>query len=92
MKRSQRIEITSESHRVIRVRVPQGAVRGWCRVCRSEAVWVTPSCSAVISGVTERKILKRVENGSLHSSETPAGALLVRLNSLLNSLKETNKS
>jgi hypothetical protein len=82
VKRSKRIEITHELRRVIRVRVPDDAVRGWCPACQSEVQWVALAHARILSAVSDREVQRRLESGALHSSKTLAGTLLVCLNSL----------
>jgi hypothetical protein len=88
VKRSKRIEITRESRSVIRVRVPEDAVRGWCPACQSEVQWIALTHARILSAVSEREIHRRLESGALHSSKTLAGTLLVCLNSLQERLND----
>lgn len=44
---------------------------------------VTPEAAAVVAGVSTRTVYRWVEAGKIHFAETPAGLVLVCLNSLL---------
>jgi hypothetical protein len=69
-------EVTRESRRLLRIRLPEDAVMGWCPACGGDVRWVTVREAAAISGLTEREIHRRVEAGSLHFLES-SGALLI---------------
>jgi len=81
-----RIEITRESQRLLRVRLPEHAAMGWCPGCAAEVRWVTVREAAVISGLAEREIHRRVEASSLHFVEA-SGAVLVCFLSLTRSIR-----
>jgi hypothetical protein len=76
VKRKKRIELTRESRRLLRVRLPEHADMGLCSACGEEVRWVTVRDAAAISGLAEREIHRRVEAGSLHFLES-SGALLI---------------
>jgi len=74
-------EVTRESRRLLRVRLAEDAVLGWCRTCGGDVHWVSIREAAAISGLGEREIHRRMESGSLHFLES-SGALLVCFPSL----------
>jgi hypothetical protein len=69
-------KVTLESRGLLRLRLPEDAVMGWCPACGDDVRWVTVREAAAISGLTEREIHRRMEAGSLHFLES-FGALLV---------------
>ena len=86
MKRKKRIEITRESRRVLRVRLPETTASGWCEACAADVRWVTVPEAAVISGDAERAIQQRLDTSSLHFIERRSGPVLVCFQSLMRSL------
>ncbi len=86
MKRKKRIELTRESRRLLRVRLPENAAIGWCPACGADVRWVTVREAAAISGFAEREIHRRVEAGSLHFLES-SGALLICFLSLTRDIR-----
>jgi hypothetical protein len=86
VKWKKRIEITRESQRLLRVRLPEDATIGWCPGCAAEIRWVTVPEAAAISGLAEREIHRRIDAGSLHFREA-SGAALVCFLSLTRSIR-----
>ena len=83
MKTSRKTEITVETERVLVIRGTKQARLTWCPSCAEQVKMVTPEQASAIARVTARTIYRWVEAEKLHFAETPAGWLLVCLNSLL---------
>ena len=54
----------------------------WCEACARPVQMVTPEEAAAIAGLSARHIYRQAEAARLHFTETPAGALLICLNSV----------
>lgn len=87
MKRKKRIEITRESRRLLRVKLPEEALTGCCPACAAEVHWVSILEAAALLGVNEREIYRRVEAGSLHCLERSSAGVLVCFLSLTRSMR-----
>jgi len=72
-----------ETHKVWIIREPRHTARDWCRECAGTAPMVTADEAARLAGQSARAIYRLVEARRLHYRETPLGALLVCLDSLL---------
>jgi hypothetical protein len=83
MKKTRRTKITIERERLLIVASGRRRIEGWCEACRAEVKLVGAEEAANVAGLSQRAIFRRIEAGRLHFSETPGGALLVCLNSLL---------
>jgi hypothetical protein len=80
-----RTEITVEVEEVIYATVDRNQLtRAWCRVCRTEVTMVSPQHASAIARVSVRTINRWVEADRVHFIETPAGMLLLCVNSLIN--------
>ncbi|HEY0547118.1 MAG TPA: hypothetical protein VGC91_17195 [Pyrinomonadaceae bacterium] len=77
-----RTEITIEIERVL-VFSQRTNHEARCADCDAEASLITASEAATLAGTTVHAIFRRAEAGTLHSSVTQAGALLICLTSLL---------
>jgi hypothetical protein len=82
MKR-RRVEVLIETHKVWIIREPGHTARDWCAECAVAAPMVTPDEAARLVCQSTRAIYRLVEERRLHYRETPLGALLVCLDSLL---------
>ena len=82
MKKSRRTKVTVERERLL-VISRQRQVEGWCEACRAEVRMTGVEEAAAVAGLSQRAIFQWIEAGRLHFSETPRGALLICLNSLL---------
>ena len=80
--KNRKAKITVETHRVVLVVDPAAIQTAWCGLCASMTKWVTPDCAAAMIGVSSRTIYRWVESQRLHFIETPAGLLLICLDSL----------
>ncbi|HEY0006107.1 MAG TPA: hypothetical protein VGB17_15110 [Pyrinomonadaceae bacterium] len=83
MKKTRRTKITVETERLLVVSRGRGQVDGWCEICRAEVRLVGVEEAALVAGLGQRAIFRRIESGRLHFTETSRGALLICLESLL---------
>lgn len=74
-----RTEITLEMDRWIIVNRPKK--KRWCSVCAQYVEMMTVDNAALLAQVNSRTIFQWAESGTVHSSETPEGLLLICLNS-----------
>lgn len=81
MKKTRR-KITIETERLLVISRKKGA-EAWCERCKAPRKMLEPRDAAAISGLSARAVFRRVESGQLHFTETPDGALLICLDSLL---------
>lgn len=79
-KRTTRITVETHSLTILRTRGHASAM--WCAECGAETRTVTTVQAACICSATERTIFRLVESGRLHFRETPAGELLICVESL----------
>lgn len=86
MKRTRRKRVTVETERVVVISRHTG-VKGWCYACCEDVEMLGPEEAAAISGLSQMTIFHRVESHQLHFTETPDGALLICLSSLMEKLK-----
>lgn len=77
-----RTEITIEIDRVL-VFSQRTKHKAWCADCDAEASLITVSEAAALARTSDHAIFQRAEAGTVHSSLTHAGALLICLTSLL---------
>lgn len=80
VKRTRKISVETERLLVIS---QQKATVSWCEICKQHTRMLGPREAAAISGQSERAIFHRIEARELHFTETPDGALLICLKSLL---------
>jgi len=78
-----RTEITIETHRRLIVRQFGGSVLGWCNVCLSEVLLITPNKAAAVAEVSSRTIYQWLEEGLVHFNEN-LGVLMICAESLTN--------
>jgi hypothetical protein len=77
-----RTEITIETHQSLVVRSSRRLVGTQCAECAGHSWLVSPEEAAAFAGVKLRTIFHWVEANRIHFAETPAGLVLVCLNSL----------
>jgi hypothetical protein len=78
-----RIEINIQMERLVIVRPRRSAsINAWCDGCAGLSTFLTVDEAAAVARSTSREIYRRVEAAGLHFTETPAGSLLICLNSL----------
>ena len=82
MRKIRRTKIVVETERLLVVRSRRG-VEGRCEACGATARMVGLDEAAAVSGRSQRELVRRVDEGSLHFSESARGRLLICLNSLL---------
>ncbi len=82
MVRKKRTEVTIHTKRRLVIRADQPPVRSWCQGCGDLVPTLTAEAAAAVVGVTRRSIYALVEANRLHFTETPAGVLLICMNSL----------
>ena len=82
MKKSRRTKVTIEREHLLVIR-RQRQAEGWCQTCCAEVRMIGVEEAAALTGISQRAIFRRIEGNHLHFSETPRGALLICLNSLL---------
>ena len=77
-----RTEITIEASRLTLISRSGGATSVWCSLCDAQVEMVSPDQAAILSLLSTRIIHRMVDEGTLHFIETPAGSVLICLNSL----------
>jgi hypothetical protein len=83
MRKTKRTRVTVETERLLVISRKGEATESWCQACGAMTRMVGLDEASAVSGQSQRQIARRVEAGSLHFSESPSGALLICLNSLL---------
>src|SRR5262245_48272836 len=75
-----RRSITIETEKI----VIRGDLRdlNWCEICAASTPMVTPERVAMLLGETIESLLRRAEQGEVHSIRTSCGILLICLKSL----------
>ena len=82
MKTKRTIELTVETSSVsVLRRLVSSSVPAWCDVCARPEALVTLEVAAHRTGLSVRAICQKVEAGEIHFLETPAGSLLICLES-----------
>lgn len=82
MKRKRRLEIVVETERRFKIREIDRRSTALCEQCSAPLILAEAAVAA--TGLSSRAIHRLVENGELHFAETPAGALLICLDSFEN--------
>ncbi len=82
MKTKKRTEITIETHQSLVLRSSRRLISTRCAKCADHSWLVPPEEAAAFAGVHLRTIFHWVEAKRIHFAETPAGLVLVCLNSL----------
>ena len=54
----------------------------WCRECKGETRMMTVTQAALLCQVDHNAIRERIHRGELHVSQTPAGVILICMQSL----------
>ena len=76
-----RTEITLEKERWVVVNRPHAPKQRWCPSCSLYVDMMSVDDAALFAQVTSRTIFRWAEAGTLHSSETAEGLLLICPNS-----------
>ncbi|HEY0379463.1 MAG TPA: hypothetical protein VGC87_21275 [Pyrinomonadaceae bacterium] len=84
MRKTRRKRITVETERLWVVARGGRRAPAWCEACRAEVQMLCAEEAAALTGLGQRAIFRRVEDGRLHFTEDPSGTLLICLNSLMN--------
>lgn len=79
------IKITFETERLL-VITARRTCFGWCAACGDRVRMITVDEAAVRAGTSALAIYRMAEAGEVHFIETAAGALLICLNSLSDSI------
>lgn len=77
VKRKIRTEITRRTFERIIVPLPVKSMSIWCDGCRAAVEMFPPERAAQLLGLTPREVYRRVENGSLHFTETEDGTIFI---------------
>ena len=84
--KTRKIRIEHRTHEMFFVRRKNRTARKFfCRDCRAETFGLTPEEINPLVNVSVREIFRRIEKGTIHSTETEAGQIFVCLASLENS-------
>lgn len=67
---------TIETHEIVIVRRPAGAVPAWCPACGKGVEMVPPEEAVVLAGLSLPDIRRRLSDGDIHSVETAGGGLI----------------
>ena len=89
MKRKRRLEIVVETERRFTLRQSGPAPAVQCGQCSGPLV--SAERAVAITGLSSRTIHRMVETGEVHFAETPAGVLLICLNSFRSIAGEAEK-
>ncbi len=82
MRNTRRMKITVERERLLVVHHQQSG-ESWCAECSARVTMLRPVEAAAVAAVSDRTIFRQIESHRLHFTETPQGAVLICLNSLL---------
>ena len=88
MKKTRRTKITVETERLLVISRRRGQADEWCEACHAEVKVVGVEDAALVAGLGQRTIFSLIESGRLHFTETPRGALLICLESLLKQTRD----
>ena len=83
MRKTKRTRITVETERLLVISRKSNAATSWCKACGAMTRMIGLDEAGSVSGQSQRQIVRLVEGGVLHFSESPHGVLLICLNSLL---------
>jgi hypothetical protein len=88
--KKKRTEITIETLRVVVINKPQ-PILGWCDTCQKEVDWVSLDEAARLTDASTREIIRKIECGALHSTETGERILVVCPDSLIREAGGSNQ-
>ena len=86
MARTTKITIETDSLLIMRGRTSR---RAWCARCAEQAEMISLDSTGVVSNLTPPELEEWLNSGDLHRSQTPEGADLICLNSLLARMRNT---
>ena len=83
MKNAKKILITCATSEIFILRHGrQKAIRGFCKICEAETEMLDLNSAVNVFCLGMREIIRQIETGAIHSTETTSGYLLVCQNSL----------
>ncbi|MFL6210418.1 MAG: hypothetical protein ACJ74W_16295 [Pyrinomonadaceae bacterium] len=91
MRKIRRTKIVVETERLLVVRSRRGGGESWCAECGAAVRLIGLDEAAIVSGQSQREIVRCVEAGSLHFTESARGVLRLCLNSLLAEVRTREK-
>ena len=81
--RAKSILIETESIETLVLRIAgRPALKGYCDRCLKDTTMLDLNSAVTLSGRSARELISEIEGGSLHSSQTEAGHLLICATSL----------
>ncbi len=90
MKNAKKFLITSATREVFILRHGrQKAIRWFCEICEAETEMLDLHSVVPVFGLGTRELIRQIETGAVHSSETANGHLLVCTESLKAMIRET---
>ena len=90
MKNAKKILITSATSEIfILRRGRQNAIRGFCEICEAEVEMLDLNAAVSVFRLGTREIIRQMETGAIHSTDTAGGHLLVCTESLQTLIRET---
>ena len=82
--KAKQILITTESHEVFIIRQSgHHTVPGFCPACKAQVEMVNLDTAVSHSGISGRELIRRSEDGDVHSIEAATGHLLICKRSLV---------
>ena len=83
MTNSKKIVITTESREIVIVRrIAERGFQSYCGTCAAETEMLTLDQGVSCALTNTREMIRRIDEGRVHSLETPSGHLLICRNSL----------
>ncbi len=80
---SRKTRIALKIQREWSIRIPASSLESWCDCCGRRVRFVGPEEAAALAPVPLQTLSLWVDEGSLHAGETPSGAPLFCLSSLV---------
>lgn len=63
-----KMEITLETEELVSIKARR-SFTGFCKLCRAQVEMLTAETAAALSGLSERRIFRLIENGEIHFVE-----------------------
>lgn len=90
MKNAKKILVTSATSEIFIIRRGrQKTFRGFCVHCKAETEMLDLHTAVTVFGLGTRELIRQIETGAVHSTETANGHLLVCTESLKTMNRET---
>jgi hypothetical protein len=67
----------------------QKAIRGFCEICKAETEMLDLNSAVTVFSLGTRELIRQIEIGAVHSSETANKRLLICTESLQAAIRET---